>query len=420
MAGTRLFIQSIVLIELLAVVAWSAFHGLCRKGDVLCQPSFLRPKENFGLPPLESMHRLPMIQVDKQPSLSNEKLQWTENPNATVLCRQTEESSSSVGQEEHLVWWCPLNNYPQDAPRVLVQQRKTVVYSNERQLLDIIAPKVVPPFPLRVGLVLEESKDVAQRAQQFSDSLQDAMARLYNWPCVEEIIIEMTVVPPITKKWVEAGTLAEEAGETLSEHLPPLNEREAWELRESLELNETTRSDIILYIPLMESVEASSFQIGNSSQLLMVGNWEATIVSQFLSRKMGIPVELLEADSTFPGWYEEWYWYQVSRALSADIQAIYSRVEHLLEEPLKLRASSNLRGEYHSLQELKITLEALLKTSRIHSDFPLEHYAAIFAPLLFPLLLPFLVGTLKELRRYKRKQEEDSKKGEDAKKGKED
>jgi hypothetical protein len=35
-------------------------------------------------------------------------------------------------------------------------------------------------------------------------------------------------------------------------------------------------------------------------------------------------------------------------------------------------------------------------------DLSYDHYLAIFAPLLFPLLLPFLVGLIREVKRYRK------------------
>jgi hypothetical protein len=37
-------------------------------------------------------------------------------------------------------------------------------------------------------------------------------------------------------------------------------------------------------------------------------------------------------------------------------------------------------------------------------DFPLEQYAAIFAPLALPLVIPLLVGLIREFKRYREKQ----------------
>jgi len=135
----------------------------------------------------------------------------------------------------------------------------------------------------------------------------------------------------------------------------------------------------------------------------MVGGWETHSVSDWLLEKMGIPVNALDGDGSLPSWYDEWYWYQASLKLTMDIEFLFSRMHHLVKEPLELGPSSNFREYYQVLKALEKHLQATLKKSRLHSHFPPEQYAAIFAPLLFPLLLPFLVGTIKEFKRYKEK-----------------
>ena len=39
--------------------------------------------------------------------------------------------------------------------------------------------------------------------------------------------------------------------------------------------------------------------------------------------------------------------------------------------------------------------------TRLTREFPIEHFLAVLMPLLFPLILPFLVSWVKEYRRYK-------------------
>ncbi|KAG7343883.1 phosphatidylinositol-glycan biosynthesis class S protein [Nitzschia inconspicua] len=67
-------------------------------------------------------------------------------------------------------------------------------------------------------------------------------------------------------------------------------------------------------------------------------------------------------------------------------------------------------GRYQSLQLLLLfhtgSKKIVSPTSippPLLQDFPLEHYAAILMPLLFPLLVPFLLATVKEYKRYKEK-----------------
>ena len=39
--------------------------------------------------------------------------------------------------------------------------------------------------------------------------------------------------------------------------------------------------------------------------------------------------------------------------------------------------------------------------TRLTREFPIEHFLAVLMPLLFPLVLPFLITWVKEYRRYK-------------------
>jgi hypothetical protein len=86
--------------------------------------------------------------------------------------------------------------------------------------------------------------------------------------------------------------------------------------------------------------------------------------------------------------------------------------------PTKDSSRIDLSGVQSSVlnwQNFFSTLQALLLFHRgstkippklpppLIQDFPLEHYAAIFMPLLFPLLVPFVISTVKEYNRWKEK-----------------
>jgi Phosphatidylinositol-glycan biosynthesis class S protein len=395
MAGTRLYIQSLVLVELLVLVAWSFFHGLCQNGDPLCKISLRRYKQ-LELPSFESPHQLPLVQVGNH-SLDNIPLKWSKNPDSGIVCSQPD----SPLVRTQIFWWCPTMN-PADPVSVVVRESSILVFSNESDLRGIAMPEIVSPFVLSVQLVLEETNGVAHKAQDLASTLQDTVRNLRNWPCVDQVQVEMSVVKPFTSQWIVSESTSEETDGAVPAYLPAPSEMQAEQLIESLDSGNLIGFDIILYVPALQPISTVSFQVGDS-QLLMVGGWETHTVSDWLMGKMGIPVKQLDGDGSLPSWYDEWYWYQSSLKLSMDIQLLYSRVQHLVTEPLELGPSSNLREYYHSLKALEKHLQVTLKTSRIHSDFPPEQYAAIFAPLLFPLILPFLVGTIKEYKRFKEK-----------------
>jgi hypothetical protein len=398
MAGTRLYIQSLALVELLVLAAWSFFHGLCQNGDVLCQFPLQVVQKTFQLPSLESPYQLPLIQVEMQLQ-PNTKVKWRKNPEASLICS---EPNSPLVQGQGL-WWCPPLN-PQDPARVVVRESSLIIFCNESELPGIVMPEIVSPFALSVHLMLEETTDVSHHAQRLALTLQDTVENLKNWPCVDQVSVEMSVAHPYTSRWIVAESASEETGEMVPAYLPALDESQAEQLLESLDppASDSFGGDLLLYVPAVEPTSAASFQIGDSL-LLMVGKWDTSAVSDWLLSKMGIPVEALDHDGSVPAWYDEWYWHQASQQLSTEIQYLFSRVQHLVKEQPELGPSSTAREHYIALKALRNELDHLLRTSRVQSNFPLEHYAAIFAPLLFPLLLPFLVGTIKEIKRYKEK-----------------
>lgn len=69
-------------------------------------------------------------------------------------------------------------------------------------------------------------------------------------------------------------------------------------------------------------------------------------------------------------------------------------------------SSDEFAGRLQSIKQAQQILQDAV--SRHHKtlldpEFPLEHYAAIFFPLLFPLALPFLASFIKEMKRFKSK-----------------
>jgi len=325
-----------------------------------------------------------------------------------TICNSPPDSLMVQGQVDGVLWWCPPRTTT-DPIHVVVRNSHTFIFSNESNFLKLAMPKVVSPFPLNVRLILEETTDVASEAQRLSSTLQDTVRNLHNWPCVDKVQVEMSVVKPHTNQWmVENESISEETRETAPPYLPLLNESQVGQLIQTLNLNDdhSIGYELFLYLPAsrVERSIPSSFRVGES-KLFMVGEWDTGAVSDWLSHLMGIPIEAVDGDGSIPTWYDEWYWHQSSRMISMEIQELYSRVHHLMKESLELSPSTTTssEGHYYYQKRLYHRLTVLLQTSRIQSEFPFEHGAAIFAPLLFPLLFPFFIGTMKEIKRYKEK-----------------
>ncbi len=359
---------------------------------MLCLPTSVALPSLYALPSLEQPHSLPLVQVERQLH-PDTKLEWRKNPNTVIVCSQPE---SPVVQGQ-LFWWC---HQPEAEPRIVVRQSSMLIYSKETQLPAIAMPEVSAPFLLTVHLMLETIEGLATKAHLLAASLEEPISLLQDWPCVDKVEVKMTAVPPRTEKWGNLDSVSQDTGETTPAQLPTLTETMAQEIINEIDLPKSDGENLVIYIPTIAMNEVYTFQMDNS-QLFMVGGLDTPSVHHWLAKKVGIPD--LDGDGSFPSWYEEWYWYSVARKLSTTIALTFSRVHHLVEKPLQLEASHSMKEQYDALAELHQQLEILLTQKNIQSGFPIEHYAAIFAPLLFPLLLPLFVGTIKELKRYKEK-----------------
>mmetsp|Transcript_19405 Transcript_19405/g.46884 ORF Transcript_19405/g.46884 Transcript_19405/m.46884 type:complete len:644 (-) Transcript_19405:49-1980(-) len=91
---------------------------------------------------------------------------------------------------------------------------------------------------------------------------------------------------------------------------------------------------------------------------------------------------------------------QILQAKIADLQIAYESIETDEKERRRRKLGhydSPRRGKNHQPQRQKLLFVP---------DFPIEHYAAILLPLIFPLLLPLLISTIKEYKRLKTKKKE--------------
>jgi hypothetical protein len=140
---------------------------------------------------------------------------------------------------------------------------------------------------------------------------------------------------------------------------------------------------------------------------------ELNAVSQWLGSYMGFPLDTIEmiSDGSFPKWYSTHYWEAASQDQTQQVIREFHRVRHLLlseddDDKFRFPSPSSDNDPMQRYQELSRLHQRLLhqeRTTLLESEFPIEHYGAIFAPLLFPLLIPFFASVIKEWKRYKEK-----------------
>lgn len=398
------------------------YYGLCRNGDVLCRNLYdlLVPSndgsEAMDLPPLlvPGTLKLPLIQVQKQLH-PNVGLEWRKNPNTVIVCSQPE---SPVVQGQ-TIWWCPTE---ERNPRLVLRESSLVVYSKESQLSTFLKPDVSSslPFTLIVHFILEDTPDIAQKAQELAFSLQEDMDHLSHWPCVVNVQVKMQVVPAESKKFATPMEVSENNTQPMLSNLTETqvnqlfanynNNNNNHNAPEAPSYSTTTTTidykELFIYIPAISVLQPTTFHVESSRGALLVVGWDVHPVHQWLANKMGIPTTYMNTDGSFPLWYEEWYWQSASFQLAEQITKDYTRMQHLLQYPLQAPSSNTSTFHNHYIAMKRFHQENILSVlyqSTVEADFPLEHYGAIFAPLIFPLLVPFLAGLIKEYRRYKDK-----------------
>ena len=418
MAGTRLLIQTVVVLQLLGLTLWSLYDGLCRPDDVLCRDfwALLDPQEAPGIPQFEATLKPLVAQSDPELSLKLQ-LPWEVNEKAKAVCQ---DPRSPVTQE-HPLWLC--SNHQKESHMVVHNESLVVFYSTDDSLDALLLPAFKPRHTLVVHLIVEESpQETVSRTKEWAKMLENwiSESRIEAWPCVQSIEVSIDVVSPLTKNWVanpKSSSDEENEAGTKEETFSYLQELSSSQVDSLLKKSTSSSSDendfqLIVYIPSILPVAESSWKVGEQEFFVIPGSsapLALRAVGQWLGSYMGLPVDDLRIDSdgSFPKWYTARYWELANEEKFEYFLQDFHRVRHLLSKDDKIMLPNALDTDPEKrYMELSRAHEQILSKERstiLTSEFPLEQYAAIFAPLLFPLMVPFIVALVKELKRYREK-----------------
>jgi Phosphatidylinositol-glycan biosynthesis class S protein len=392
MAGTRLLLQGTILLELLCLVLVSIHIGFCQRR--------LRPSSGKGLP----------------------KLLLTEDYFQTdpVLC-------------------------PWDYVPLLVYK--------DHKLQEVVGESTPrPQHKLRNILVLEDSSQLLDWATIVEKEWK-VPSYLLN---LESIQIdqpwEIYSVPPMDESMVKDGRIPMEALQSLWNHLYT-----------SKIPNLDTQKDaslMILYVPQIleskknpnksESEESNETSPVEKDPLPAILSYQLQLLTRDSKKSSSGPFLLIpttqETNGLLGSYVEEWMvqsivgegqspthdtttafwnllqaqWQQQTLRLHRHLSSIPSAKPNLNNLVLPLQDPSmtdipalqmsiaQWQSVYGSLQSLLLfhtgrTSIPVPTPPPLTQVFPLEHYAAILMPLLFPLLVPFVVATFKEYKRWKEK-----------------
>ena len=477
MAGTRLWIQSVVLIEILTLLVWSAYWGLCHTEDALCRDlwAFITPLEleeisETGWKPQRRIAQVPANELEAwKMSAASVGMILESNNDISAVC---DNPSSSLTQS-HPLWICsaPENS----ATRMVIKEGITIAYLGSKDKFEGILSHLLPVgasrTSLHVVLVVEEQDTYI--VKHWARALSQWTSLMKEWPCIKTIQHEMVVTNQKSRGLVDenlrqaievqkveqqklraakqvvldendgtspAEVLVDVEEEPVEPSIPKrLSQTQVTSLLESAlpSLPDDEGFQVILYIPsllpLSLEQEDTTWHLGeqqlvslvtqsakSDEEYSLVLDNALTGVSQWAARQMGMPsMSDLETDGSFPSWFWQGWWSNVLEdlhgrtriALKVTRQVLLHSADvapHLVgrySEAVKLWEDATI-AEDPSLATrlLDQSAAAALEIQRqlpMRTHFPVEHYLAIFAPLLLPLLLPFFTSLVREIKRYK-------------------
>ncbi|CAJ1932495.1 unnamed protein product [Cylindrotheca closterium] len=283
---------------------------------------------------------------------------------------------------------------------------------------------------LHIHLVMEESSE--QSLHQWSQRLEEWMdtCKLEDLPYFGSTQIHMKVVPRSNKLWemVEGESVKLLKNSSIWNYLP---DRQFDGVSAAYDKD----LDWMLYLPA-EQEKLSDDEIPSwlawkqgSEQLVTVftyhSNDEFEIMTSLTSligswlEKSASDSESVPDDEMAENDYLRNLQFTWQKAIMQDFDdwKMHLTPDERSEVFLTLgKTSHSFSTRLQSLLQARAILEGAMGRNKdtMTPEFPLEHYAAVFLPLLFPLLLPLFTSFVKELKRFKEKVKTKREKGKDS------
>jgi hypothetical protein len=358
MAGTRLCIQLTFLVEFVLLICVASYFGLCRNKDVLCTP----------------------------------------------LTRQAGRSLLVI---------------PPQWDKQVVQITEAI--KNEK---DMRQARSMKRYSMHVTLVLEDGSDWNAWADELDEVLHNEFSK---HPCLYE---------PIQTEILLQGDLSKTSRAVVKDDNSTEYQVSSRQVQEWLERrrhhHDPLLLDVVLYVPIQTPLLVKMGDKKPTSAL----TWEQTTLLTIVEQgDMTVQRAMLYVDtylqqhcqlslSSNPSlWWQQLVHdtherakHQVLRTLdilqkSSSKVAITNEVAQRWSKSMELvdlGLQHAMKGDYvsalESLDESLAESQSLLTDPSLMEplDFSYDHYLAILAPLLFPLLLPFLAGLIREVKRYRK------------------
>ena len=453
MSGTRLLIQALFSATLVTLIVLSFYAGLGRFDDWLFLPfSQKMARKKLEQHPQEfyvpiKIHPATFLSAGSEMAFWKEtmdsikqpddQIKYNNDPNDWLdsICPDPSQASAVDLARIDLI---ACDKYPTGTgkPAVVVRNTSTIYYPSSlearKEEMSLLFPSEPNRTHMEIALMVEDDGTRSDRWATWMHLLNARLQkqRVVEWPCLLETPRLDVSVVHLSSQIIQKGNESILAADVLRQRKPPRVSR---------------CSQVYLYIPATEGVLISDQGVVGKAikaqdDFLMILN--PTPVDEndtrpafawMMSKCAGAPLDLndqfsVQVDDSYPKWFAE-LWYQrmlIRRYREVPSMASAERNQLLNLDPsirlplkpimeyfqiLKLMKHAQLASEHkeyrsalHHLDQAYSIVQAFRSNPILLRplDFAWDQYAAIFAPILVPLLLPALAGVWRELQRFRK------------------
>lgn len=429
MTGTRVWITSVFLLQLLFLVGLAVYLGLCRSGDMSCIPFLPQPGRTAllhtyrELPLLHSSSVTTVLVANSQLEMWQSSSEYPDihwkGESEQIMQRICTQQSTDVKVDLVV---CT----SQHATRPKLVLSSTIFFfpRQGKELIDWqtrVYPHYSSKRTLQFELFVETNNNNNNNTAAQTSELQIQEGWFYpEWPyCAESVSYTVSKV-----EWLPSAKVTTD--NTTELQLPSfLDEKD-------------TSWKVALYIPGRDHVTVKgSWLVENPGSFWLAVLTQDTTTSRerfvslmdtVMARCMGIPpwhtidIEIMHKE-TPPRFYTKLLrQYQIRQLYTQVSQQLQQQRQLLLDTPRTISISNDVSSlwfqaydllvqanddnHHDTLERFKQAMDVLEELERNPQlsppiDFSREHYFGIFFPLLIPLLLPNLFSWFREFKRYR-------------------
>jgi hypothetical protein len=382
MAGTRLAVQTMVIVFLSGLVWFSVYHGFCRS---TCKKGSLT-KDLPLVPGLDEVGTAGgLFNVNGNGAAAVVRAQWWEDALCHPIRAIAQDGSSFGGYGSD----GEMTPSPTAAKGSIESYSDSKSESSDDDQDDNDSEDLWSLVGLKMTLVVENATGLPQWIDLISRDLQNNNGDEESSPSTFSTLLslnpmDLEIIPPLPS-FLEK----DDPGTILWSHY---NNNNKDRIKSSLS---PPQERLIVYIPTSlglpeeeETIEWKAYGTKSGQEMVTTTTTTTTLVLPSVSPEQGTPGSRLLLQPLVEDWMA---------------RSILAQQQQRKQEKHNKRHFNRHDDTNHDHVPTTTPSKAAQSQpkTRLTREFPIEHFMAVLMPLLFPLILPFLVSWVKEYKRYK-------------------